>query len=164
MGFEQRITKAPATEKFTKIMQNTLAQTKANLEKAQEQMKAQADKHRSVAPKYQIGDKVWLSTDNLKVARCRDWYVSVGISCISPTFSRIPFHSNILSNTSLTSPSPAVLVRRYSSTPVGCLSLLYWNYLFVLILSLSIPLLLSPVVLSCHVPSTDFSDLIIVPL
>ena len=67
MGFEQRITKAPATEKFTMIMQNTLAQTKANLEKAQEQMKAQADKHRSIAHKYQIGDKVWLSTDNLKV-------------------------------------------------------------------------------------------------
>ena len=67
MGFEQRITKAPAAEKFTTIMQNTLAQTKANLEKAQEWMKAQADKHRSIAPKYQIGDKVWLSTDNLKV-------------------------------------------------------------------------------------------------
>ena len=48
-------------------MQNTLAQTKANLEKAQERIKAQADKHRSIAPKYQIGDKVWLSTDNLKV-------------------------------------------------------------------------------------------------
>ena len=67
MGFEQRITKAPAAEKFTTIMQNTLAQTKANLEKAQERMKVQADKHRSIAPKYQIGDKVWLSTDNLKV-------------------------------------------------------------------------------------------------
>jgi hypothetical protein len=69
MGFEQRITKAPAAEKFTSIMQNTLAQTKANLEKAQDQMKAQADKHRSIAPKYQIGDKVWLSTDSLKVTR-----------------------------------------------------------------------------------------------
>jgi hypothetical protein len=67
MGFEQRITKAPAAEKFTSIMQNTLAQTKANLEKAQNWMKAQADNHRSVAPKYQIGDKVWLSTNNLKV-------------------------------------------------------------------------------------------------
>jgi transposase InsO family protein len=33
MGFEQRITKAPAAEKFTSIMHNTLAQTKANLEK-----------------------------------------------------------------------------------------------------------------------------------
>jgi hypothetical protein len=65
MGFEQRITKAPAAEKFTSIMQK--AQTKANVEKAQDRMKAQADKHRSIAPKYQIGDKVWLSTDNLKV-------------------------------------------------------------------------------------------------
>jgi transposase InsO family protein len=69
MGFEQRITKAPAGEKFTSIMQNTLAEMKANLEKAQDRMKAQADKHRSIAPKYQIGDKVWLSTDNLKVTR-----------------------------------------------------------------------------------------------
>jgi hypothetical protein len=67
MGFEQRTTKAPAAEKFTSIMQNTLAQIKANLEKAQDQMKAQADKHRSITPKYQIGDKVWLSTNNLKV-------------------------------------------------------------------------------------------------
>jgi hypothetical protein len=32
-------------------------------------MKAQADKHRSIAPKYQIGNKVWLSTNNLKVTR-----------------------------------------------------------------------------------------------
>jgi transposase InsO family protein len=69
MGFEQRITKAPAAEKFTSIMQNTSAQTKANLEKAQDRMKAQADKHRSIAPKYQIGKKVWLSTDNRKVTR-----------------------------------------------------------------------------------------------
>jgi hypothetical protein len=67
MGFEQRITKVPAAEKFTSIMQNTLAQTKANLEKAQDWMRAQADKHRSIAPKYQIGNKFWLSTDNLKV-------------------------------------------------------------------------------------------------
>ena len=44
-------------------------------------------------------------------------YVSVGVSSISPTFPRVPFHSNILSNTSLTSPSPAVLVQRYSGTP-----------------------------------------------
>jgi hypothetical protein len=34
MGFEQRITTAPAAEKFTSIMQNTLAQTKANVKKA----------------------------------------------------------------------------------------------------------------------------------
>jgi transposase InsO family protein len=70
MGFEQRITKAPAAEKFTSIMQNTLAQTKANLEKAQDRMKAQSDKHKSIAPKYQIGDKVkltdrWLGPYNI---------------------------------------------------------------------------------------------------
>ena len=78
-GFEQRITKAPAAEKFTTIMQNTLAQTKANLEKAQEQMKVQADKHRSIAPKYQIGNKVWLSTNNLKVTcaskKLTEWWL-----------------------------------------------------------------------------------------
>ena len=67
MGFEQRITKAPAAEKFTTIIQNTLAQTTANLEKAQEWMKVQVDKHKSISPKYQISDKVWFSTDNLKV-------------------------------------------------------------------------------------------------
>ena len=79
MGFEQRITKAPAAEKFTIIMQNTLAQTKANLEKAQERMKVQADKHRSTAPKYQIGNKVWLSTNNLKVTcaskKLTEWWL-----------------------------------------------------------------------------------------
>jgi hypothetical protein len=58
MGFVQRITKAPAAEKFTSIMQNILSQTKANLERAQDWMKAQADKHRSIAPQYQIGNKV----------------------------------------------------------------------------------------------------------
>ena len=47
---------------------------------------------------------------------CRDWYISVGVSSISPTFPRVPFHSNTLFDTSLTSPSPAVLIRRYSGT------------------------------------------------
>ena len=32
-------------------------------------MKCQADKHRSKAPDYEIGDKVWLSTENLKLTR-----------------------------------------------------------------------------------------------
>ncbi len=69
MGFEQKITKAPAAEQFATTMQDTLAQTKANLEKAQQRMKVQADKHRSEAPKYKIGDKVWLSTENLRLTR-----------------------------------------------------------------------------------------------
>ena len=69
MGFEQKITKALAAEQFATTMQDTLTQTKANLEKAQQRMKVQADKHRSEAPKYKIGDKVWLSTENLRLTR-----------------------------------------------------------------------------------------------
>ena len=42
-------------------------------------MKVQADKHRSIAPKYQIGDKVWLSTNNLKVTcafkKLTEWWL-----------------------------------------------------------------------------------------
>ena len=67
MGFEQRATKAPAAEKLTKQMEKTLEQTKGNIEKAKVHMKHQADKHRSEAPKYEIGNKVWLSTENLKL-------------------------------------------------------------------------------------------------
>ena len=67
--------------------------------------------------------------------RCRDWYVSVGVSSISPTFPRVPFHFNILSDASLTSPSPAVLVRRYSGTlvlqSVGFLGLLHISELSI---------------------------------
>ena len=67
MGFEQRATKAPAAEELTKQMEETLEQTKENIEKAKAHMKRQADKHRSQAPDYEIGDKVWLSTKNLKL-------------------------------------------------------------------------------------------------
>ena len=67
MGFEQRATKAPAAEELTKQMEETLEQTKKNIEKAKARMKHQADRHRSQAPDYEIGDKVWLSTENLKL-------------------------------------------------------------------------------------------------
>ena len=67
MGFEQRATKAPAAEELTKQMEETLEQMKENIEKAKMQVKHQADKHRSKAPDYEIGDKVWLSTENLKL-------------------------------------------------------------------------------------------------
>ena len=50
-------------------MEETLEQTKENIEKAKTCMKCQADKHRSKAPDYEIGDKVWLSTENLKLTR-----------------------------------------------------------------------------------------------
>ena len=69
MGFEQRTTKVPAAEELTKQMEGTLKQTKENIEKAKTCMKHQADRHRSQAPDYEIGDKVWLSTENLKLTR-----------------------------------------------------------------------------------------------
>ena len=72
MGFEQRATKAPAAEELTKQMEETLEQTKENIEKAKARMKRQADKHRSQAPEYEIGDKVWLSTENLKLTRASE--------------------------------------------------------------------------------------------
>ena len=69
MGFEQRAKKAPAAEELTKQMEETLEQVKENIEKAKARMKRQADRHRSQAPDYEIGDKVWLSTKNLKLTR-----------------------------------------------------------------------------------------------
>ena len=67
MGFEERATKAPAAEELTKQMEETLEQTKGNIEQARMHMKRQSDRHRSQAPDYKIGDKVWLLTENLKL-------------------------------------------------------------------------------------------------
>ena len=69
MGFEQRTTKAPAAEELMKQMEETLEQVKENIEKAKARVKRQADRHRSQAPDYEIGDKVWLSTENLKLTQ-----------------------------------------------------------------------------------------------
>ena len=69
MDIEQRTTKVPAAEELMKQMEETLEQPKENIEKAKACMKRQADKHRSQAPDYEIGDKVWLSTENLKLTR-----------------------------------------------------------------------------------------------
>ena len=69
MGFEQRATKAPAAKELTKQMEEILEQAKENIEKAKARMKRQAEGHRSQAPDYKIGAKVWLSTENLKLTR-----------------------------------------------------------------------------------------------
>ncbi len=70
MGIEPRpYAHAPAAEQFADTMAHTIEDTKKNLLKAQEQMKAQADKHRADAPVYSPGDKVWLSTENLRLTR-----------------------------------------------------------------------------------------------
>ena len=49
--------------------------------------------------------------------RCRDWYVSVGVSSISPTFPESPFTLISSPTHPWQSLSPAVLVWRYSGTP-----------------------------------------------
>ena len=52
---------APAAEDFVAIFNKVIAAS----EKAKIMMKSQADKHCSTAPIYNIGDQVWLSTENL---------------------------------------------------------------------------------------------------
>lgn len=69
MGVESRHSKAPAALEFTDCMADTLEQVKSNMSAAQDCMKRNADRHRSEAPEYAIGDKVWLSTSNLRLTR-----------------------------------------------------------------------------------------------
>ena len=54
---------APVAKDFVAIFNKVIAA----LEKAKITMKSQADKHRSTAPIYKIGDQVWLSTENLRM-------------------------------------------------------------------------------------------------
>ena len=54
---------APAAKDFAAIFTKVIAAS----EKAKITMKSQADKHRSLAPIYKIGDQVWLSMDNLRM-------------------------------------------------------------------------------------------------
>ena len=52
---------APVAKVFAAIFNKVILAS----EKAKITMKSQADKHRSIAPIYKIGDQVWLSTENL---------------------------------------------------------------------------------------------------
>ena len=61
LGTEPVDVSAPAAKDFVAIFNKVIAAS----EKAKITMKSQADKHRSTAPIYKIGDQVWLSTDNL---------------------------------------------------------------------------------------------------
>ena len=59
------VNKAPAAKDFTSEMEGTLESVRKNLEKAKEQMKLNADKHRLAALDYTIAQQVWLATENL---------------------------------------------------------------------------------------------------
>ena len=67
MGFEQHVSKAPAATTFTDAMEATLQETKTNILLSQERIKLQSDKHHCEAPQYEVGDNVWLRTDNLRL-------------------------------------------------------------------------------------------------
>ena len=61
--------KAPAAQKFTAEMEDVIESVKENIKQAQDRMKVNADKRRSAAPEYTIGQQVWLSTENLHLTR-----------------------------------------------------------------------------------------------
>ncbi|SJL13670.1 uncharacterized protein ARMOST_17118 [Armillaria ostoyae] len=63
------VLRTPASEEFKATMKLIHDETKAALTKAAEQMKTQYDKKKKAAITYQPGDKVWLDTTNLHLAR-----------------------------------------------------------------------------------------------
>ena len=63
LGMEPVDVSAPAAKDFAAIFNKVIEAS----EKAKIMMKSQADKHRSTAPIYKVGDQVWLSTDNLRM-------------------------------------------------------------------------------------------------
>ena len=68
MGIEPiLVNKAPAAKDFTSKMEGTLESVRKNLEKEKEWMKLNANKHHSAVPTYEIGQQVWLATENLQL-------------------------------------------------------------------------------------------------
>jgi Chromo (CHRromatin Organisation MOdifier) domain len=70
MGFEpRRNVKVQSREDFVQRMQNVQGEAEAALHKACDDMKHYSDHTHVHVPKYQIGDKVWLSTKDLHTTR-----------------------------------------------------------------------------------------------
>ena len=63
MGVEPTETTAPAAKDFAVIFNKVVEAS----EKAKLLMKIQADRHWNPTPDYQVGQQVWLSTDNLRM-------------------------------------------------------------------------------------------------
>ena len=57
--------RAPVAQKFASEMENVIESVKENMKQAQDRMKVNANKSRSAAPEYTVGQQVWLSTENL---------------------------------------------------------------------------------------------------
>jgi len=67
MGFEMRKKgKVKSTKRFVEQMKEIQEEAKVALAKAQEDMRKYADRHRSEAVEYKVGDLVLLSTKDLK--------------------------------------------------------------------------------------------------
>ena len=62
-------TKVEAVDDFTTRMKQVHEEAQSVLVKAKEEMKHYADYHRGEPLKYQVGDKVWLETEHLKLTR-----------------------------------------------------------------------------------------------
>ena len=63
MGVEPAETTAPVAKDFAVIFNKVVEAS----EKAKLSMKIQVDRRRNPAPDYQVGQQVWLSTDNLRM-------------------------------------------------------------------------------------------------
>ena len=61
--------RAPAAQKFALEMEDIIESVKQNMKQAQDRMKVNADTSCLAAPKYTIGQQVWLSRENLRLTR-----------------------------------------------------------------------------------------------
>ena len=70
MGIEpRRASKSEPAKEFAERMKEIHKEAGATLSKARDDMTRYADQHRGSAPEYKVGDKVWLSTKDIKINR-----------------------------------------------------------------------------------------------
>ena len=70
MGIEpQRAGKSELAKEFAEQMKEIHKEASTALSKAHDNMTRYADQHRGTAPEYKVGDKVWLSTKDIKINR-----------------------------------------------------------------------------------------------
>ena len=70
MGIEpRRVAKSEPAKEFAEWMKEIHEEAGATLSKAHNDMTRYADQHRGSAPEYKVGNKVWLSTKDIKINR-----------------------------------------------------------------------------------------------